>query len=191
MNIKELLGEAYKEGMTVEEIETALADKSFVDPSTLPPSVSKETFDKTAADLAKAKKTISDMQSANLTDEEKVKQALADAKEAEEKFNRKSIRLDVEKVLVQGGLSEKDYEGVIDSFVTLDRDSSIAAANNLIKMIAGQKEAAEAAVKAQLQEQLKNTPKGKENGEVTKEDFDKMTYSEQLAFMETHPDIKF
>ena len=56
MELKELLGNDYKDGMTAEEISAAIANKTFIDKSTLPPSVSKETFDKTAAELAKIKR---------------------------------------------------------------------------------------------------------------------------------------
>ena len=55
-SLKELLGDAYKEGMTIEEIEAALVDKDLVDRSTLGEVVSKKTFDKTAFELAWLKK---------------------------------------------------------------------------------------------------------------------------------------
>ena len=47
MELKDLLGADYKEGMTAEEIAAALTTKSFV---------SKDVFDKTASDLASLKK---------------------------------------------------------------------------------------------------------------------------------------
>ena len=45
--LKDLLGTDYKEGMTAEDINTALASKAFID---------KNTFDKTSSELATAKK---------------------------------------------------------------------------------------------------------------------------------------
>ena len=56
MELKELLGTNYREGMTVEDIAAALKDLNLVDPATLEPSVSKSTFDKTASELATLKK---------------------------------------------------------------------------------------------------------------------------------------
>lgn len=187
MNIQELLGEAFKEGMSIEEINTVLADKNFVDPSTLPPSVSKEVFDKTASELATAKKTIGELKSASLTDEEKLQAALDAAQAKEDEFNRKSIRLDVEKVLVQGGLSESDYKDVIDGFVTTDKDASLRFANSLVDMVATQKQNAAEAVKSELQGLLTPPPKGSES-EVTKETFDKMSVSEKMKFKIENPD---
>ena len=61
MDIKTLLGDTYKEGMTIDEINAALADKNFVDPTTLPKSVTKDVFDKTASELAKVKKELKDL----------------------------------------------------------------------------------------------------------------------------------
>lgn len=187
MKIQELLGEAFKEGMSIEEINTVLADKNLVDPSTLPPSVSKEVFDKTASELATAKKTIGELKSASLTDEEKLQAALDAAQAKEDEFNRKSIRLDVEKVLVQGGLSESDYKDVIDGFVTTDKDASLRFANSLVDMVASQKQNAAEAVKAELQGLLTPPPKGSES-EVTKETFDKMSVSEKMKFKVENPD---
>lgn len=120
MDIKELLGDAYKEGMTIEEINTALADKNFVDPSTLPKSVSKELYDKTSSELAKYKKENEDLKSASLTDNEKLQKALGDAETARLDFVKKSVRLDVEKVFVDGGLTEDEYKDIIDGIVTAD-----------------------------------------------------------------------
>lgn len=187
MNIQDLLGEAFKEGMSIEEINTALANKNFVDPSTLPPSVPKATFDKTASELAKANKTIGELRSASLTDEEKLTQALADAKAAEDAFTRKSIRLDVEKVLVSGGLSEKDYKGIIDGLVTSDKEASVKLANDLVAMLSNQRQAATEAMKAELQKSLSQPPKGSET-EVTKDTFDKMSVSEKMKFKIENPD---
>lgn len=187
MKIQELLGEAFKEGMSIEEINTVLADKNLVDPSTLPPSVSKEVFDKTASELATAKKTIGELKSANLTDEEKLQAALDAAQAKEDEFNRKSIRLDVEKVLVQGGLSESDYKDVIDGFVTTDKDASLRFANSLVDMVANQKQNAAEAVKSELQGLLTPPPKGNES-EITKETFDKMSVSEKMKFKIENPD---
>ena len=108
MDIKGLLGDAYREGMTIEEINAALADKEFVDPTTLPKSVSKELFDKKVSELAKFKKDYEDLKNTTLTDEEQRQKVLEDAENARKDYLRKSARLDVEKVFVEGGLTHDD-----------------------------------------------------------------------------------
>lgn len=60
MDLKELLGDAYKEDMTLTDIAAALKDKKLVDPTTLPPSVPKGEFDKTASEVAALKKQLKD-----------------------------------------------------------------------------------------------------------------------------------
>lgn len=192
MNIKELLGDAYKEGMTIDEINTALADKDLIDKSTLSPSVPKSTFDKTASDLAAAKNKIAELENANLSTDEKLQKALEEAQKTKDEYTAKSVRLDVEKVLVGGGLTEEDYKEVIEGIVSTNREKSVAMANNLVSLINSQKKAAKTAVTKELQSNLNPPPKGGENldGEVSQDEFDKMSYSEQVAYISTHPDSK-
>lgn len=187
MNIKELLGDAYKDDMSIEEINTALEGKNLVDASELPPTISKSTYDKTASELAKAKSRISELENANLSDNEKLKKALEDAKKVKDEYNRKSIRLDVENVFVSGGLKEEDYKGVIDSIVTDNAETSVETAKNLISLITNQKKAAEQAVKKEFQDALKKPPAGGD-GALIKEDFDKMNLTEKAKFKAENPE---
>lgn len=188
MNIQELLGEAYKEGMSIDEINNALDGKSFIDSSVLPPSVSKSVYDKTASELAKAKNKIAELENASLSDDEKLKNALKEAQEKQEEYIRKSIRLDVEKVLVTGGLTENDYKGIIDGLITSDSQASIAMAESLVKVISDQKQAAANAIKKELQGSLGELPKGSGANGITKEDFSKMTLTEKIRFKEENPE---
>lgn len=71
MDIKELLGEAYKDGMTIEEINAVLAEKNFVDANALPKSVSKDLFDKKVSELAKKSKELEEFKQLHMSEEEK------------------------------------------------------------------------------------------------------------------------
>ena len=53
-SLRELLGDAYKENMTLEEIEAVIADLDLIDRSTLGDVVSKKVFDKTASRIGSA-----------------------------------------------------------------------------------------------------------------------------------------
>ncbi len=187
MNISELLGEAYKEGMTVEEINAALADKNFVDPATQPESVPKTMFDAKTAELSKLKKDLSALKNQSLTDEQKLQEALKKAKNAELNFNKKSVRLDVEKTFVSAGLEQKDYEGFIDGIVTEDKGTSITLANSLIAMVTKQKAAAENKVRKEFRGKLPDLPSGGD-GSVTKEDFNKMSLTEKMRYKSENPE---
>lgn len=75
MDLKEVLGENYRDDMTLADVEAALSGLDLVDRSTATAgTVSKATFDKTASELAAAKKELK----AKMTDDEKAAQARAE-----------------------------------------------------------------------------------------------------------------
>lgn len=70
MNLKELLGEAYREDMTLAEVEAAVNGLDLVDRNTATNGmVRKDVFDKTASDLAATKKKLKE----KLTEEEQAR----------------------------------------------------------------------------------------------------------------------
>jgi len=190
MELKDLLGEAYKEGMTVEEINAVLSDKTFVDPTTLPKTVDKTVFDKTASELAKVKKNLKALEQKNMTDDEKIQEELKKAQEAQNKYNKELAKLRAKEIFVEAGLTEKDYEGILDTVVTEDEELTKARAKTMIDLINSQKKQAEKAIKAQL---LKNTPKppagGSSEDVITKEKFEKMNWRERTELKQKDPEL--
>lgn len=156
MDIKTLLGEAYKDGMTIEEINAALAGKEFVDPTTLPKSVTKDVFDKTASELAKVKKELKALQESSMTDAEKLQAELDKAKETQTNYNKELSKLRAKEIFVTAGLTETDYASILDVVVSEDEETTKTRAKNMVDLIATQKVATEKAIKAEL---LKGTPK--------------------------------
>lgn len=188
MDIKTLLGDAYKEGMTIDEINAALADKNFVDPATLPKSVTKDVFDKTASELAKVKKELKDLQESTMTADEKLKAELEKATNAQLTYAKELSKLRAKEIFVSAGLTEADYSSILDAVVSEDEETTKARAKSMVDLIAAQKIAAEKALRAEL---LKGTPKppaGKD-GEMTKEDFDKLTLTEKAKFKLENPEL--
>lgn len=156
MDLKTLLGDAYKEGMTIDEINAALADKNFVDPATLPKSVSKDLFDKTASELAKVKKELKDLQESTMTADEKLKAELEKATAAQLTYKKELSKLRAKEIFVSAGLTEADYSSILDAVVSEDEETTKARAKSMVDLISAQKAAVEKAVKAEL---LKGTPK--------------------------------
>lgn len=156
MDLKTLLGDAYKEGMTIDEINAALADKNFVDPATLPKSVSKDLFDKTASELAKVKKELKDLQESTMTADEKLKAELEKATTAQLTYKKELSKLRAKEIFVSAGLTEADYSSILDAVVSEDEETTKARAKSMVDIISAQKAAVEKAVKAEL---LKGTPK--------------------------------
>mgnify|MGYP000887228791 CR=1 FL=1 len=189
MDIKTLLGEAYKDGMTIEEINAALADKEFVDPTTLPKSVSKEVFDKTASELAKVKKELKALRESSMTDAEKLQAELDKAKETQANYNKELSKLRAKEIFVTAGLTETDYAPILDVVVSEDEETTKTRAKSMVDLIAAQKAAAEKAIKAEL---LKGTPKPK-SGEgdtgITKEQFEKMNWKERTELKQKDPEL--
>lgn len=189
MDIKTLLGDAYKEGMTIDEINAALADKNFVDPATLPKSVNKEVFDKTASELAKVKKELADLKNSSLTAEQKLQQALDEAAASKSQYAKELAKLRAKEIFVAAGLTEADYNPILDAVVSEDEETTKARAKSMVDLIAAQKSAAEKALRAEL---LKGTPKppaGGVGGTITKEQFDKMGWKERTELKQTNPEL--
>lgn len=189
MNLKELLGDAYREDMTLEEVEQALEGINLVDPATLPKSVSKEVFDKTASELARVKKELKELQEKNMTAEEKLKLELEKAAESQAQYKRELSKLRAREIFVTAGLSEEDYTPLIDIVVSEDEEVTKARAKSMVDVIASQKKAVEKTVKAEL---LKGTPKpepGDPSKGVTLEDFRKMSLMEKQRFARENPEL--
>jgi hypothetical protein len=156
MDIKTLLGDAYKDGMTLDEINAALADKNFVDPTTLPKSVTKDVFDKTASELAKVKKELKDLQEISMTADEKLKAELDKATNAQLTYAKELSKLRAKEIFVSAGLTETDYSSILDAVVSEDEETTKTRAKSMVDLISAQKAAVEKVVKAEL---LKGTPK--------------------------------
>ena len=156
MDLKTLLGDAYKENMTLDEINEALKGVNLVDPSTLPKSVSKEVFDKTASELAKVKKELKDLQESTMTADEKLKAELEKATAAQLTYKKELSKLRAKEIFVSAGLTEADYSSILDAVVSEDEETTKARAKSMVDLISAQKAAVEKAVKAEL---LKGTPK--------------------------------
>ena len=188
-DIQTLLGEEYRDGMTVDEINAVLANRQFVDPTTLPKSVEKHIFDKTASELAKVKKELGELKNNNLTGEEKVNAAIAAADARANEYSVKLNRLEVEKLFMADGLAEADYADLIEDIVSEDAEKTMKLAKGLLSVVKSQKSAAEKEVRAEL---LKKTPKppAGDSGNVgmTMEKFRKLSPKERLDYSVSNPE---
>ena len=173
MNLKELLGDVYKEGMTIEEIEVALADKDLVDRSSLDEMVSKKVFDKTASELAAVKKKLKELEKNSMTAEQKLQQEMEEAQNLKKQYAKELAKLKAKEIFVESGLTEKDYTSLLDIVVSEDEETTANRAKAMIDVINVQKQVVEKAVKEEL---LKNVPKppagsGNKTGKV---DYEKL-----------------
>lgn len=183
MNIKDLLKDSYKEGMTLEEIETALAGIEL-------PSDNSSEIEKLRAALSKSNSEAADFKKqlrAKMTEDEAAKQ-----REAEE---REKLQSDYDALLSKIKVSENKAKLLAlgyDEALASETAEAMANGENE-KVFANQKKHLEAVEKKIRGDVLKDTPKpvpGSGGGaEITQEQFDLMGYSERLKVFNETPEL--
>ena len=181
MNIKDLLKDAYKEGMTMDEINAALEGIELPTDNSAEVERLKTALSKSNSEAADYKKQLREKMSA-----EEVK-----AKEDAEKWDELIKERDAL-------LREKTIAGHKANYLTLGYDEKLAAetaeamANGeLDKVFANQKKHIEAVEKKIRADVLKDTPKpegGNGSETMTKEKFSKMSIAEQHKYSVEHPE---
>lgn len=125
----------------------------------------------------------------SMTQEERLQAMMAEAEKAQREFAVKSNRLDAMGIFQSAGLTAEQAEPLLDFVVSGDSERTAAASNAVAAMLASQREAAVEKAKAEL---LRDNPKpsGAPGAEgLTKEAFDKMTYSEQAKALAESPSL--
>lgn len=181
MNIKDLIGDAYKEGMTVEEIETALESIELPADNSAEIERLKSALSKSNSEAADFKKQLREKMTA---DEVKAK---------EDAESREKLQNDYDELLRKVTISENKAQllaiGYDDALAT---ETAEAMANgDLAKVFLNQKKHIEAVEKKVRSELTKKTPKaegGNSDIGITKEALLKMSSAERLKFSQEHPD---
>ena len=181
MNFKDLLKDAYKEGMTLEEIEAALADIELPEDKTPEIERLKTALSKSNSENAEWKKKHREA----LSEEERKSQEVAD--------ELKQLREQNEKLVRESNLSKHKAK-----FLGMGYDDALAtdAAEAMVdgdteKLFSYQQKHQEALEKKIRADALKGTPKpvpDKRDGAVTIEDLRKMSTQERLEFSQKNPD---
>ena len=182
MDIKALLGDTYKEGMTLTEIETALAAVELPTDNTeierLKAAVSKSNSE--AAELKKQLRT-------KLTEDE-----VAKLKDAED---REKLQSDYNALLTKVTIAENKAKLLAIGYDDKLADETAEAMVNgeLEKVFTNQKKHMENLEKKIRADVLKETPKPAPGGAggkgITQEQFDAMGYTERLKVFNEQPEI--
>jgi hypothetical protein len=181
MNIKDLLKDAYKEGMTLAEIETALKDIDL-------PTDNSAEIDRLKAALSKSNSEAADFKKQL---REKMSAEEAKAKEDVEKYEEVVKERDAL-------LREKNILGHKTKYLALGYDEKLAnetaeamVNGELDKVFANQKKHLEALEKKIREDVLKDTPKpegGNGSDTMTKEKLRGMTAGERYEYSISHPE---
>jgi hypothetical protein len=181
MNIKDLLKGAYKEGMTVAEIETALADIEFPTDQSAEVERLKNALSKSNSENAEWKKKHREA----LSEEERKAQETADLIKQLQEQNAKLLR-------------ESDVSKHKAKFLGMGYDEALAgdaavamADGDMEKLFSYQQKHQEALEKKIRADALKGTTKpvpDKANGAMTLDNLRKMSAQERYEFSQKNPD---
>lgn len=181
MTIRDLLKDAYKEGMTVEDIETALEEIAFPEDLSAEVSRLKNALSKSNGEAAEYKRQLKDRMS---EDEIKAKEAADKQEELQKNYDallRKVTLSEHTAKLLELGYDSALASETAEAMVSGDTD----------KVFANQKKYLEALEKRVRSDILKGTPKpdgGDGKVTVTKEQLRSMTAQERHDFYVNHPE---
>ena len=181
MKLKDMLKDAYKEGMTLEEIEEALADIEFPEDQT--------------AEIERLKTANSKLSSENADWKRKHREALSEEeRKAQETADElKQLRDERDTLLRESNVSKHKARFLGMGYEeALAGDAAVAMVDgDMEKLFSYQQEHQEALAKKIRADALKGTPKpvpDKGDGAVTLENLRKMSTQERLEFAQNHPD---
>lgn len=128
---------------------------------------------------------------AGMTAEQLLEQREKEAAEKEREFTIKNNTLDARSIFQDAGFSAEEVEELIPQVVSEDADKTKALATQIANLTKSQREQA---AQAKQDELLKGNPQlggasSGEGGGMTKEQFYKLSFSEQLKLKEENPSI--
>lgn len=137
-------------------------------------------------------KKLDELEKKNMTAEELQAQRIKEAEEAKRNYTILSNKTEAKDVLIKAGMVAGDtLDRIINKISSEDLTSTLEAANLVAQMYNTTKAETEQRVKSEL---LANNPKPnptnlpENDGKVTKEQFEKMSYDEMMKFASEHPE---
>lgn len=181
MNLKEVLGDAYKDGMTFEEVETALESVTIPEDNSAEIGRLKNALSKSNSEAAGYKKQLRE----KMTEDEQKKQ-----KEQEE---REELQNKYDKLLRESVIAKNKAKLVALGYeeALADETAEAMADGDSDKVFANQQKHLASFEKKVRAEALKDTPKPTPDGDsktMTLEKFRKLSPTERHKFYTEHPD---
>ena len=181
MNLKEVLGDAYKEGMTFEEVESALESVTIPEDNSAEIERLKNALSKSNSEAAGYKKQLRE----KMTEDEQKKQ-----KEQEE---REELQNKYDKLLRESVISKNKAKLVALGYeeILADETAEAMADGDTEKVFANQQKHLASFEKKVRADALKKTPKPTPEGDsktMTLEKFRKLNPTERHKFYTEHPE---
>lgn len=117
--------------------------------------------------------------------EQRVREMEAKAAETQRGYNR----MEAAKAFSGFNIEESALSGILDRVVTDDAEATKQAAEAIASVIKAQREDAAREAKKTAQQNNPSPQGGSTGGEVTKEDFSKMSYTQKLQLKQENPDL--
>lgn len=172
-DIQSLLGDAYKEGMTLEEVNEALAERELVDKSQFDGFVPKSLLDKVTSEAADYKKKWKAASSAQEQKEIEEAEKQAQIEEELKTLRRASKVSDYEKQHLALKYDEKDAKEIAEALYDGDMDT-------VFRLQKKHEEALQKSIKAELMKQMPTPPSGNQTN---------IDYSKQIAEAQANGDM--
>ena len=148
-----------------------------------------ETVKTYETELTNVKGELENLKTSQMSEDEKLTAAIAKADEREKAANIVINKYAVREILAKEISNADELTSLVDQITTDDIEKSKSIAENLANTFKKQKEAIEAKTREEL---IKETPKpnGGEEGSkaMTKEEFMKLSYEEQVKFKTENPE---
>ena len=164
MDFKKLLGSQWKDGMSNDDIVKALSEMDSV-----AGMISKDVFDKTAGELAEAKRNAKE----KMTQEEQFEQTKAELEQRVAERDQIIAKMTMEKSLIEGGYDQKTASELAELIGKGDMDGFIKAHTEFMAHVMEQKT-------AELTESLLKGAPIQPKGEEPKEP-DEVAFARQLG----------
>lgn len=147
---------------------------------------------KKVGEMDSLSKKIKELEQKNMSAEELQAQKIKEAEATKREYGILANKLKAREILIEAGMSKGEtLDLLLDRITSEDLNATLESAKAIAQIHNATKEETEKRVKAEL---LANNPKPdasnalNQNGKVTKEDFDKMSYEEMSKFAAEHPD---
>lgn len=127
--------------------------------------------------------------SEQMTQEERLQQLIQEVEQQKRDNAIGSNRIKAEAILSGIGLTGEDASGQLDLIVSEDPEATLKRAQTFADLITAQREAVKSETEKSMLSKMGH-PEGKSGkGEVTKEQFSKMTYSQKLEIKQNQPEL--
>ena len=181
MNIKDLLKDAYKEGMTIEDVEKALEGIELPNDGSAEIDRLKAALSKSNAEAADWKKQLREKMSAEEIKAKEDAEKMDEVIKERDALARKFAIIENKSRLLGLGYEDALANEVAEAMVNGDNE----------KVFAAHKKHLDSVEKKIRESVLKDTPKpngGNGSPSMTKEAFSKMSVAEQYTFSKEHPE---